>query len=111
MSISCLSIPQLPPPPNEPSDSDETSCLSWLDKQAPASVAHVGFGTIGTLSLPPHKPAALAEALKESRLPFLWLLKDDQKAILPTGFVETINTKCGKIVPWAVGTTNTTTRI
>ena len=75
MSIICLSIPQLPPPPNEPSDSDETGCLLWLDKQALVPVAYVGFGTIRTL--PPHEPAALAEVLKESRLPFLWLLKDD----------------------------------
>ncbi|WJX26393.1 hypothetical protein P8452_15320 [Trifolium repens] len=62
-----LSIP-LPPLP--PSESDETGCLSWLDKQKGKSVIYVSFGTVVTP--PPHELVALAEALEESGFPFLW---------------------------------------
>ncbi|KAF2283023.1 hypothetical protein GH714_043390 [Hevea brasiliensis] len=43
---------------------------------------------------------ALAEALEESGVPFLWSLKDKFKEYLPDGFVERTGTH-GKVVPWA----------
>lgn len=89
-----LSIP-LPPLP--PSESDETGCLSWLDKQKSASVVYVSFGT--TVTPPPHELVALAEALEESGFPFLWSLKDHLKGVLPEGFLERTR-DIGKIVPW-----------
>ncbi|CAI8591353.1 unnamed protein product [Vicia faba] len=89
-----LSIP-LPPLP--PSESDETGCLSWLDKQKGESVIYVSFGT--TVTPPPHELVALAEALEESGFPFLWSLKDNLKGVLPQGFVERTS-NIGKIVPW-----------
>jgi hypothetical protein len=90
-----LSIP-LPPLP--PSESDETGCLSWLDKQKGKSVIYVSFGTVVTP--PPHELVALAEALEESGFPFLWSLKDHLKGLLPDGFLERTS-NFGKIVPWA----------
>ncbi|CAK8530353.1 unnamed protein product [Lathyrus sativus] len=89
-----LSIP-LPPLP--PSESDETGCLSWLDKQKGTSVIYVSFGTVVTP--PPDELVALAEALEESGFPFLWSLKDHLKGVLPQGFVERTS-DVGKIVAW-----------
>nr|QDM38903.1 UDP-glycosyltransferase UGT78K10 [Glycyrrhiza uralensis] len=91
-----LSLPLLPLPP---SDTDETGCLSWLDKQKGKSVVYVSFGTVVTP--PKHEVMAVAEALEESGFPFLWSLKDHLiKGSLPNGFLERTNGR-GKIVPWA----------
>ncbi|XP_004485617.1 anthocyanidin 3-O-glucosyltransferase 7 [Cicer arietinum] len=88
----------LPLPPLPPSESDETGCLSWLDKQKDRSVVYVSFGTVVTP--PPNELIAVAEALEESGFPFLWSLKDHLKGLLPNGFLERTS-DCGKIVSWA----------
>ncbi|KAJ1396540.1 UDP-glycosyltransferase family, conserved site [Sesbania bispinosa] len=88
----------LPLPPLPPSDSDETGCLSWLDKQNAKSVAYISFGTVVTP--PPHELVAVAEALEASGFPFLWSLKDHLKGLLPNGFLDRTSNQ-GKIVPWA----------
>ncbi|OMO85286.1 UDP-glucuronosyl/UDP-glucosyltransferase [Corchorus capsularis] len=55
---------ELPPPELPPSDSDQTGCLLWLDKQEPKSVAYIGFGTV---AIPEgNELTAIAEALEES---------------------------------------------
>lgn len=90
-----LSLPLQPLPE---SDSDATGCLSWLDEQRVLSVAYISFGTVATP--PPNELIALAEALEESGIPFLWSLRDNIKHLLPDGFVERTN-KQGKVVPWA----------
>ncbi|KAM1317516.1 hypothetical protein ACFX13_002874 [Malus domestica] len=82
-----------------PSSSDATGCLSWLDEQPASSVAYICFGTIGAPS--PNEMIALAEALEVSGVSFLWSLKDNFKDLLPSGFVEKITYKHGKLVPWA----------
>nr|POE94154.1 kaempferol 3-o-beta-d-galactosyltransferase [Quercus suber] len=79
------------------SDSDLTGCISWLDGQKERSVAYVSFGTVA--SPPQNELIALAEALEESGIPFLWSLKDNIKSLLPKGFVERTGMQ-GKIVPW-----------
>ncbi|KAL4614976.1 hypothetical protein ACB092_07G091600 [Castanea dentata] len=79
------------------SDSDLTGCISWLDEQKERSVAYVSFGTVA--SPPQNELIALAEALEESGIPFLWSLKDNIKSLLPKGFVERTGMQ-GKIVPW-----------
>lgn len=48
---------------------------------------------------PQHELVAIAEALDETGVPFLWSLKDGLRASLPRGFVET--DRKGKIVGWA----------
>ncbi|WRX14949.1 UDP-glucuronosyl/UDP-glucosyltransferase - like 10 [Theobroma cacao] len=89
---------ELPPPPLPPSDSDLTECLSWLDKQKSKSVVYIGFGTVATP--PGDELVALAEALEESHIPFLWSLNDNCKHRLPTGFLQRTS-MYGKIVSWA----------
>ena len=90
-----LTFPQTPLPLSE---TDATGCLSWLDRQCAKSVAYISFGTVVTP--PPHELVAIAEALEESGIPFLWSLKDNAKSLLPDGFLERTS-KNGKIVPWA----------
>ncbi|KAF5748557.1 anthocyanidin 3-O-glucosyltransferase 7-like [Tripterygium wilfordii] len=88
----------LPPPPLPPSDSDSTGCLPWLDSQNAMSVAYISFGTAA--KLPGNEVVALAEALEESGIPFLWSLGDETNSLLPEGFVEKTGMQ-GKVVPWA----------
>ncbi|KAI4296453.1 hypothetical protein L6164_036409 [Bauhinia variegata] len=88
--------PPLPPAP--PSISDGNGCLPWLDKHSAKSVAYVSFGT--TVAPPPHELVAVAEALEESGVPFLWSLREDLKGFLPNAFLEKPNMD-GKIVAWA----------
>ncbi|XP_061370857.1 anthocyanidin 3-O-glucosyltransferase 7-like [Gastrolobium bilobum] len=89
-----LSLPLMPLPP---CDTDETGCLSWLEKQNERSVVYVSFGTVVTP--PQHELVAVAEALEASGFPFLWSLKDHLKGLLPNGFLERTMIR-GKIVPW-----------
>ncbi|KAK4254198.1 hypothetical protein QN277_009611 [Acacia crassicarpa] len=83
---------------NTDTDKDPSGCLPWLDKKGSRSVVYISFGTVVT----PHQHELLevSEALEASGFPFLWSLKDDQKSILPNGFVERTSTR-GKIVSWA----------
>ncbi|KAD3068063.1 hypothetical protein E3N88_35943 [Mikania micrantha] len=82
------------------SKSDESCCISWLDTQNPRSVAYISFGTVCTP--PPHELVALAEALEETKTPFLWSLNNDAQKHLPSGFLDRTTTNgWGKIVPWA----------
>ncbi|CAM8925821.1 unnamed protein product [Rhodiola kirilowii] len=79
--------------------SDDTSgCLTWLSSQEPSSVAYVSFGSV--IVPPPHEIVAIAEALEESKVPFLWSFRGDPSQLLPQGFSErTVNR--GKITAWA----------
>ncbi|XP_052183090.1 anthocyanidin 3-O-galactosyltransferase F3GT1-like [Diospyros lotus] len=87
-----------PAPATGPSSfSDEYGCLKWLNSQKPASVAYIGFGTVGTLA--PDELVALANALEARALPFLWSIKDSLKKYLPEKLLEKMN-RTGKMVPW-----------
>ncbi|KAF5731833.1 anthocyanidin 3-O-glucosyltransferase 7 [Tripterygium wilfordii] len=79
------------------SESDSTGCLSWLNRGKSKSVVYVSFGTV--VAAPQTELVAMAEALEESGVPFLWSLRDNLKEALPTGFVGRTS-NFGKIVPW-----------
>jgi cis-zeatin O-glucosyltransferase len=53
-------------------------CLDWLDRQPPASVIYVSFGS--TSSLRTEQIAELAAALKGSEQRFIWVLRDADRA-------------------------------
>ncbi|XP_004296371.1 PREDICTED: kaempferol 3-O-beta-D-galactosyltransferase-like [Fragaria vesca subsp. vesca] len=79
-------------------DEEDDGCFQWLDKQEPASVAYISFGSVG--ALPPMEVAALAEALEERRFPFLWSFRGNQEDF-PQGFIGRTNRlSIGKVVPW-----------
>lgn len=88
----------VPPPPLPPSDWDKTGCLEWLDRQKVKSVAYIAFGTVATP--PQDEIIALAEALEEVNIPFIWSLRDDKKEQLPKKFLRRTS-ELGKIVPRA----------
>ncbi|KAM3388890.1 hypothetical protein ACQJBY_011184 [Aegilops geniculata] len=54
-------------------------CLDWLDRQPPASVLYVSFGT--TSSLLAEQVAEIAAALGESKQRFIWVLRDADRGV------------------------------
>ncbi|GKA72926.1 kaempferol 3-O-beta-D-galactosyltransferase [Tanacetum coccineum] len=51
---------------------------------------------------PPHEIVELAEALEETKTPFLWSISKDSEKHFPQGFLERISANgTGKVVPWA----------
>ncbi|KAK4392480.1 Zeatin O-xylosyltransferase [Sesamum angolense] len=84
-------------------------CLEWLDQQEPNSVIYVSFGT--TVSLSDEQIKELALGLEQSKVKFLWVLRDADKADifdgqvrraeLPEGFEERVK-EVGMVVrDWA----------
>ncbi|CAM0903411.1 unnamed protein product [Alopecurus aequalis] len=53
-------------------------CMGWLDKQPPASVLYVSFGT--TSSFRGEQIVEMAAALKGSKQRFIWVLRDADRA-------------------------------
>ncbi|XP_047066705.1 cis-zeatin O-glucosyltransferase 1-like [Lolium rigidum] len=54
-------------------------CLDWLDRQPPASVLYVSFGT--TSSLLAEQAAEIAAALRDSKQRFIWVLRDADRGV------------------------------
>ncbi|XP_027336954.1 hydroquinone glucosyltransferase-like [Abrus precatorius] len=96
------------------SESNESECVKWLEKQRPNSVLYVSFGSGGTLSQ--QQLNELALGLELSGQKFLWVLRapsdsvnaaylgvanDDPLQFLPDGFLERTEEQ-GLVVPsWA----------
>ncbi|KAM5556564.1 UDP-glycosyltransferase 76F1 [Rosa sericea] len=84
--------------------SQDRSCISWLNTQAPKSVIYVSFGSIATINKAQFLEIALG--LANSKQPFLWVVRhrlvhgSDWLEPLPGGFLETLNGR-GHIVKWA----------
>uniref|UniRef100_A0ACD5UEC7 Uncharacterized protein n=1 Tax=Avena sativa TaxID=4498 RepID=A0ACD5UEC7_AVESA len=55
-------------------------CLDWLDRQPPASVLYVSFGT--TSSLLGEQAAEIAAALRDSKHRFIWVLRDADRGVI-----------------------------
>ncbi|PQM41696.1 flavonoid 3-O-glucosyltransferase [Prunus yedoensis var. nudiflora] len=81
--------PQLP--------KDDSGCLEWLDTNKPASVIYIAFGT--AVTPPPHELEALAQALIETRFPFIWSFRGNIEDFLPKGYNK--SSLNGKIVSYA----------
>lgn len=84
-----------------PSGEDST-CLSWLDKQPAKSVIYVAFGSTAMFSQDQFNELALG--LELSGQSFLWVVRSDitngSVAEYPNGFLERV-AHCAKIVEWA----------
>ncbi|KAL7134181.1 hypothetical protein ABFS83_11G009700 [Erythranthe nasuta] len=85
------------------------TCLEWLDKQEINSVIYVSFGT--TTSLSDEQIKELAFGLEQSKVKFLWVLRDADKgdifdeqvrrAELPEGFEERVEGLGMVVREWA----------
>ncbi|XP_049415043.1 kaempferol 3-O-beta-D-galactosyltransferase-like [Solanum stenotomum] len=76
---------------------DKYDCIEWLNNQEPNSVAYIGFGTVATP--PPNELKAMAQALEEKKIPFIWSIKENFMSHFPQGFLENTS-EYGKVVPW-----------
>lgn len=83
---------------------EDTSCISWLDKQAPNSVLYVSFGSI--IFLNKEELTELAWGLVNSKQSFLWVIPPSSLGglrsleSLPDGFEDAIKER-GYVVKWA----------
>ncbi|KAK0591474.1 hypothetical protein LWI29_002594 [Acer saccharum] len=81
---------------------EDSTCLSWLDKQAKGSVIYVSFGSIAKLNQQQFHELALG--LESLDKPFLWVVRKDlvqvSNAEFPEGFTERVASR-GKVVEWA----------
>ncbi|XP_051149600.1 zeatin O-glucosyltransferase-like [Andrographis paniculata] len=84
-------------PPN-PSSKRHHKSLQWLDKHEPDSVLYISFGTTTTMC--DEEIAELAKGLEQSKVKFLWVLREADKgnifsgeprrAVLPEGFEQRV---------------------
>ncbi|KAJ0105426.1 hypothetical protein Patl1_18860 [Pistacia atlantica] len=81
---------------------EDSTCLSWLDKQPTGSVIYVSLGSTTILNQQQFEELALG--LEFLGQPFLWVVRSDlvveSLARFPDGFKERIDGR-GKIVEWA----------
>ncbi|KAL8467543.1 hypothetical protein ACS0TY_030970 [Phlomoides rotata] len=95
--------------PAKLSSDNKHQCLEWLDKQEPKSVIYVSFGT--TVSLSDDEVTELAFGLEQSKVKFLWVLRDADKCNvfdghvrrgeLPEGFEERVEGVGMVVRDWA----------
>lgn len=84
------------------SGAEDDICLQWLQRQEPASVMYVSFGSMGELSR--EQVHELAWGLEASGMPFLWVVRGDGACFLPSGFIVGMDFKAGEGVELATGT-------
>ncbi|KDP42167.1 hypothetical protein JCGZ_02897 [Jatropha curcas] len=83
---------------------EDTSCITWLDKQDPNSVLYISLGSVA--STDETELAEMAWGLANSKQRFLWVIRPGSVSgsewieFLPKGFLETVGEK-GCIVKWA----------
>ncbi|KAI4989071.1 hypothetical protein ZWY2020_036388 [Hordeum vulgare] len=71
---------------------------SWLDARPPRSVVYASFGSI--VAPGPDQMAEVAEGLRDSGSPFLWVVRATETAKLPEGFAARAAARGDLIVPW-----------
>ncbi|KAL6618827.1 hypothetical protein ACP70R_033966 [Stipagrostis hirtigluma subsp. patula] len=81
-------------------EGDDDGCMAWLDARPPRSVVYVAFGSL--VSIGRGEMVAVAEGLVGTGRPFLWVVRDDSRDLLPEGVLAacTRGGDRGKIVAW-----------
>ncbi|KAL8502531.1 hypothetical protein ACS0TY_021609 [Phlomoides rotata] len=74
------------------------ACLNWLDSKEKDSVIYVSFGSVTTLSC--EQTRQVANALLNSTMNFLWVVKPSEESKLPTDFNKENNLDRGLVVNW-----------
>ncbi|KAI7744408.1 hypothetical protein M8C21_014308 [Ambrosia artemisiifolia] len=81
------------------SDNDSIDCLKWLDKQQPASVVYVSFGSL--VYYTEKQLESIASGLKQANRPFIWVVKiAENKENKEFGVFEEIK-ELGLVVKWS----------
>uniref|UniRef100_A0A0E0C6B3 Uncharacterized protein n=1 Tax=Oryza meridionalis TaxID=40149 RepID=A0A0E0C6B3_9ORYZ len=97
----CKHIPLIPVGPLvEPDDDDDVhGCTAWLDAQPRRSVVFVAFGSL--VDIGHDEVVEIAEGLASTGRPFLWVLRDGNRALLPKDtLIDACGGDRGKVVPW-----------
>ncbi|KAJ0540428.1 putative UDP-glucuronosyl/UDP-glucosyltransferase [Helianthus annuus] len=95
---------KLAPNPSSGSYQEDTSCITWLDKQPPKSVVYISFGSLATMET--KMLIEMAWGLAKSNQRFLWVVRpgsvcgSEWLELLPEGFIEETRER-GFIVKWA----------
>jgi gallate 1-beta-glucosyltransferase len=81
-------------------DDDGNGCMAWLDAQPPGSVVYVAFGSLVNIGCGEMK--AVAAGLLATGRPFLWVVRDDSRGLLPGDVLAACidNKGNNKIVAW-----------
>jgi UDP:flavonoid glycosyltransferase YjiC (YdhE family) len=83
---------------------EDTSCLTWLNKQSHNSVIYVSFGSVAFMEI--KELVEITWGLANSQQPFFWVVRpgsvngSEWIEVLPEGFKEIIGER-GYIVKWA----------
>ncbi|GLU11514.1 hypothetical protein SLE2022_282530 [Rubroshorea leprosula] len=83
---------------------EDSSCISWLNRQAPKSVVYVSFGSLAAMD--EEELVNMAWGLANSEQPFLWVVRpgsvrgSEWIESLPETFHERVGER-GNIVRWA----------
>ena len=77
---------------------DNDGCVAWLDAQPPRSVVYVAFGSL--VNIGRGEMLAVAEGLAGTGRPFLWVVRDDSRELLPGDALAACSGGRGKIVAW-----------
>ncbi|KAI7726614.1 hypothetical protein M8C21_025188 [Ambrosia artemisiifolia] len=83
---------------------EDTSCITWLDKQQPKSVIYVSLGSVANMDK--KLATEMAWGLVNSNQPFLWVVRPgsvkgfEWTEFLPEGLVAEIKLR-GLLVKWA----------
>ncbi|KAI7744405.1 hypothetical protein M8C21_014305, partial [Ambrosia artemisiifolia] len=81
------------------SENDNTDCLKWLDKQQPASVVYISFGSL--VYYTEKQLESIASGLKQANRPFIWVVKiAENKQNKEFGVFEEIK-ELGLVVKWS----------
>uniref|UniRef100_J3L301 Glycosyltransferase n=1 Tax=Oryza brachyantha TaxID=4533 RepID=J3L301_ORYBR len=81
----------------------DDGCTAWLDAQPRRSVVFVAFGSL--VDIGHDEVVEIAEGLASTGRPFLWVLRDGNRALLPEDALDGVlqAAACGdrgKVVPW-----------
>nr|XP_016435674.1 PREDICTED: UDP-glycosyltransferase 74E2-like [Nicotiana tabacum] len=76
---------------------NSSNCIEWLDNKKTGSVVYVSFGSAANLST--EQIAEVADALKQSNITFLWVVKPNEHSKLPGDFTKETSEK-GLVVTW-----------
>ncbi|KAK4338801.1 hypothetical protein RND71_040263 [Anisodus tanguticus] len=72
-------------------------CMEWLDNKKIGSVVYVSFGSAANLSA--EQITEVVDALRQSNITFLWVVKPDEQSKLPSDFIKETSEK-GLVVTW-----------